>query len=66
MTENEVPEIPVSVDADILETGTRSDLLPEWLEVREPCVWFGSHNHCRFRKLGPFDSRSSANQNMIA
>ena len=21
---------------------------------------------CRFRKLGPFDSRSTANQNMIA
>jgi hypothetical protein len=25
-----------------------------------------THSPCRFRKLSPFDSRSAANQNMIA
>ena len=36
--------MPQIMDADILQTGARSDTLPEWLEVREPRTRFRTHD----------------------
>ena len=39
--------VPQIVDADVLEPSARSDTLPEWLEVGEPCARFRPHDHPR-------------------
>ena len=35
------------MDSNILETGARSDTLPEWLQVREPAAGQGANDHPR-------------------
>ena len=39
--------VPQIMDTYVLEAGARSEALPEWLKIREPCAWFRPHDHPR-------------------